>query len=82
MPMLRDVAPSSRRATSNGAGIRSCWIDYWPEILDLPRGAAPRDVINAHADQIYYVNVDTDSVLRDIDTPADYQEARKRAGLA
>jgi molybdenum cofactor cytidylyltransferase len=54
---------------------------YWPEILELPRGAAPRDVINAHADQIYYVNVETDSILRDIDTPADYQEARKRAGL-
>lgn len=55
---------------------------YWSEILDLPTGGAPRDVINAHADQIYYVNVETDSVLHDIDTPEDYLEARKRAGLA
>lgn len=55
---------------------------YWSEILDLPRGAAPRDVINAHADAIAYVNAETDSVLRDIDTPQDYQEERRRAGLS
>ncbi|MBX3066731.1 MAG: putative selenium-dependent hydroxylase accessory protein YqeC [Anaerolineae bacterium] len=54
---------------------------FWNEILDLPPGGSPRDVINAHADQIYYVNVDTDSVLRDIDTPQDYEQERKRAGL-
>lgn len=55
---------------------------YWPELLDLPRGSAPRDVINAHAETTCYVNVETDSVLRDIDTPADYREERRRAGLA
>lgn len=54
---------------------------FWSEILDLPQGAAPRDVINAHADEIAYVNVDNDSILRDIDTPKDYQEERRRAGL-
>jgi molybdenum cofactor cytidylyltransferase len=54
---------------------------YWQEILDLPVGAAPRDVINAHADEIAYVNAPTDSILRDIDTPEDYQQERKRAGL-
>ncbi|MFQ3536516.1 MAG: selenium cofactor biosynthesis protein YqeC [Aggregatilineales bacterium] len=53
----------------------------WQPILDLPYGAAPRDVINAHAHQTFYVNVDTDSVLRDIDTPEDYWEARRRANL-
>jgi molybdenum cofactor cytidylyltransferase len=54
---------------------------YWPEILDLPDGGAPRDVINAHADRVAYVNVDNDSVLRDVDTPEDYREERQRAGL-
>jgi molybdenum cofactor cytidylyltransferase len=54
---------------------------YWPELMNLPRGGAPRDVINAHNDEIHYINVDTDSVLRDIDTPQDYEDARRRGGL-
>jgi CTP:molybdopterin cytidylyltransferase MocA len=49
--------------------------------MDLPAGGAPRDVINAHADEAYFVEVNTDSVLRDIDTPDDYQQERRRAGL-
>lgn len=55
---------------------------YWPEILALPTDGAPRDVINAHASEIAYVNVDTDSVLRDVDTPEDYSQERGRAGLS
>jgi len=39
-------------------------------------------VINAHADEIAYVNVDNDSILRDIDTPDDYLRERRLAGLA
>ncbi|HVO42767.1 MAG TPA: selenium cofactor biosynthesis protein YqeC [Aggregatilineales bacterium] len=54
---------------------------YWPELLDLPPGAAPRDVINAHAEAVGYVNVSTDSILRDIDTPQEYRQERRRAGL-
>lgn len=54
---------------------------YWAELLALPRNGAPRDVINEHHDEIAYVNVKTDSVLRDVDTPQDYQQERKRAGL-
>ncbi|GAB4526413.1 MAG: molybdenum cofactor cytidylyltransferase [Anaerolineae bacterium] len=54
---------------------------YWPEILNLPREGNLREVINAHSDQIQYVNVDTDSVLRDVDTPEDYSNERWRAGL-
>ena len=55
---------------------------YWNEILALPADGAPRDVINAHADEIAYVVVDTDSVLGDVDTPEDYEKERRRAGLA
>ena len=54
---------------------------YWQEILSLPRDGSLRDVINTHADEITYVNVDTDSVLRDVDTPDDYSQERRQAGL-
>lgn len=54
---------------------------YWPELLGMTEGA-PRDVINRHASDICYVNVNTDSVLRDVDTPDDYEEERRRAGLS
>jgi molybdenum cofactor cytidylyltransferase len=54
---------------------------YWAEILALPDGAAPRDVINAHAENTFYVNVDNDSILADVDTPQDYQRERGKAGL-
>lgn len=54
---------------------------YWQEILDLPADGAPRDVINAHPDAIHHVEVDTDSVLRDVDTPEDYRQELRRAGL-
>jgi molybdenum cofactor cytidylyltransferase len=53
----------------------------WAEILALPPDGAPRDVINAHADRIAYVDVDTDSVLSDVDTPQEYAQERSRAGL-
>ncbi|MBI5669410.1 MAG: putative selenium-dependent hydroxylase accessory protein YqeC [Chloroflexi bacterium] len=54
---------------------------YWQDILNLPADGAPRDVIDRHKDRIGYVNVDTDSVLRDIDTPDDYRDERRSAGL-
>lgn len=54
---------------------------YWSELLDLRNFESPREVINAHADEIHYITVDTDSVLQDVDTPQDYADERKRAGL-
>lgn len=54
---------------------------YWKEFIDLPRTGAPRDVINTYKEKIAYVEVETDSVLRDIDTPSDYEAERQRAGL-
>ncbi len=73
------IAPSFQRRRGHPILIDRM---YWPELLDLPQGAAPRDVINAHSDAIAYVNVDNDSILRDIDTPDDYQRERRMAGLA
>jgi molybdenum cofactor cytidylyltransferase len=54
---------------------------YWQEFLDLRGSQSPRDVFNAHADKIHYIEVDNDSILRDVDTPQDYEEERFRAGL-
>ena len=46
----------------------------WPAVLALPETATLRDFIRAHDDQIRYVVVETDSVLKDLDTPEDYAE--------
>ncbi|NWG17023.1 MAG: putative selenium-dependent hydroxylase accessory protein YqeC [Chloroflexi bacterium] len=54
---------------------------YWQDILNLPPDGVPRDVIDKYKDRIGYVNVDTDSVLRDIDTPQDYRDERRSAGI-
>jgi molybdenum cofactor cytidylyltransferase len=54
---------------------------YWSEILDLPDGSAPRDVINAYPDEIAYVAARDDSILMDMDTPEEYRQALRRAGL-
>lgn len=72
------VAPSFQRRRGHPILIDR---QYWPELLDLPAGGAPRDVINAHAESIAYVNVKDDSILRDIDTPEDYRRERRLAGL-
>ncbi|MBN1963132.1 MAG: putative selenium-dependent hydroxylase accessory protein YqeC [Anaerolineae bacterium] len=73
------VAPSYRRRRGHPILIDR---RYWHELLALPAGQSPRDVINAHADEIAYVNVPNDSILADIDTPEQYQDALRRAGLA
>ena len=46
----------------------------WPGIFSLPPAATLRDYVRAHVAQIRYVEVETDSVLQDIDTPDDYDE--------
>ena len=47
----------------------------WDEILTLEPPESPRDFLNKHADEIHYVNLNTPSVLADLDTPEDYQQA-------
>jgi molybdenum cofactor cytidylyltransferase len=54
---------------------------FWPEILNLPRGGSLRDFIEVHQDEIHHVNVNTDSILRDVDTPQDYADELQRAKL-
>ena len=48
----------------------------WNELLGLRAPQSPRDLLNRHADEIQYVEVDTPSILADLDTPQDYQNGR------
>jgi molybdenum cofactor cytidylyltransferase len=48
---------------------------YWPQLLALPRGAAPRDLLARYRDEILVAPVATDAILRDMDTWQEYQRA-------
>jgi len=45
----------------------------WIELLSLRPPQTLRELLLAHRDQIQYVNVDTPTILQDLDTPGDYQ---------
>ena len=47
------------------------------EFLALPAGAAARDVVHAYASRTVYVDVDDFGVVRDADTPEDYEALLK-----
>jgi molybdenum cofactor cytidylyltransferase len=54
---------------------------YWPAILALPVGGNLRSVLRAKETRVQWVVVNTPSVLRDMDTPEDYErELRLREG--
>lgn len=46
---------------------------HWPAILGLVAGQSLRDFMRAAAASIHHVTVDTPSILRDMDTPTDYE---------
>jgi molybdenum cofactor cytidylyltransferase len=48
----------------------------WAEIEALRPPQTPRDFLNIHAADIEYVNVDSPSILADLDTPEDYLKSR------
>ena len=50
--------------------------EFWGEVLTLKSTQSPRDFLNAHSDEIVYVNVDTSSIIDDIDTPEDYLKSK------
>lgn len=49
---------------------------FFEELLALSQGAAPRDLVKRHADSLYLVEVGSDSILRDLDRPEDYDRFR------
>ena len=48
----------------------------WKELLNMRSPASPRDFLNRHSADILYVNVETPSILYDLDTPLDYERFR------
>ncbi len=51
----------------------------WQEFLALPAGTTPRQFLQSHAGEIVYIPVEDDSVLRDVDTPEEYDRQRPEA---
>jgi molybdenum cofactor cytidylyltransferase len=45
----------------------------WDDLLSVLPPKTPRDFLNDHSDQIHYANLDTLTILSDLDTPEDYQ---------
>jgi molybdenum cofactor cytidylyltransferase len=50
--------------------------DLWPELLELKRNESARDFLGRHADEIRYVQVNSPTILEDMDTPQDYLKLR------
>ena len=50
--------------------------DLWIQVLELRAPATLREFLNQQAGLIHYLEVDTDSILADIDTPEDYRRYR------
>jgi molybdenum cofactor cytidylyltransferase len=50
----------------------------WPGLLSLTREQTMRDFLTAHDREIEYVTVDSPWILKDMDTPEDYQEQRPK----
>ncbi len=48
----------------------------WPEMLRMLPPETPRDFMRRHSGLIEHVEWNTDSILRDIDTPEDYLRSR------
>ncbi len=48
----------------------------WNEVLAMQAPESPREFLTRHSAEIHYVVVDSATVLQDIDTPEDYQQAR------
>ena len=49
---------------------------YFEELLNLLPGDAPRTLLKRHTDKLHLVTVATDSILRDLDDPEQYEQER------
>ena len=48
----------------------------WDELLAMKAPESPRDFLNRHAGEIDYVDVNTPTILADLDTPEEYRKSR------
>lgn len=51
----------------------------WSELLNLGPEETLRTLVNRHAAAIVYVTVETDAILRDMDTPAEFRSLRQES---
>jgi molybdenum cofactor cytidylyltransferase len=51
----------------------------WGELIKVPPSQSPRSFLQRHDSDIYYVNIDTPSILEDLDTPEDYAQSGKNS---
>jgi molybdenum cofactor cytidylyltransferase len=54
--------------------------DLAPEVLTLSGAIGLRELLQRHPDEILHVPVDSDTVVRDMDTPEEYQRELDRLG--
>lgn len=54
---------------------------HWKDILMLPSGKTMRDFLHSQSKNILYVEVNSEKILQDMDTPQDYARARQEVGL-
>jgi molybdenum cofactor cytidylyltransferase len=64
------VIPSFQMKRGHPIGLAR---SLWDEVLALPDTATLRDFLRAHEAHICHVLAEDDSVLKDVDTPEDYQ---------
>jgi molybdenum cofactor cytidylyltransferase len=46
--------------------------DLWEEIINMQPPESAREFLNRHSREIHYIQMDTSTVLQDLDTPEDY----------
>ncbi len=46
--------------------------ELWSEVLKMRAPESMRDFLNAHKNDIFYIQYDSPSILQDLDTPEDY----------
>jgi molybdenum cofactor cytidylyltransferase len=73
----RLVAPSYQMRRGHPWLVERC---MWAELLHLNPGKTMRDFLNAHGKEIEYIEVDTPSILQDLDTPEDYRREKPPTG--
>ncbi len=53
--------------------------EYWKSLSELKAPRTARDFLNFHAREIEYVELNTPSVIEDLDLPEDYSRAKPRS---
>ncbi len=49
---------------------------HWNTILQMHAPDSPREFLNRHSREIHYVDVNSPTILQDLDTPQDYLKSR------